>query len=67
MGCSKYLIEHDHRLMTSISALRSSRLGLAQAEMILLCEGHDTSAALSAFTELIIILPQLEQIAPSEA
>ncbi len=53
--------------MASISALPSSRLGLAQAEMILLCEGHDTSAALSAFTEVIIILPQLEQIAPSEA
>jgi|TARA_B110000238_G_scaffold32971_1_gene33797 hypothetical protein len=67
VGCSKYLIEHEHSLMASISALPSSRLGLAQAEMILLCEGHDTSAALSAFTELIIILPQLEQIAPSEA
>ena len=63
VGCSKYLSEHERRLMTSISALRSGRLGLAQAEMMMLCEGYDTSAALSAFTELAEMLPNLEQTA----
>ena len=62
-GCSKYLSEHERRLITSIAALRRGRLGLAQTEMMMLCEGQDTSAALSAFSELVILLPQLERTA----
>ena len=62
LGCSKYLSEHERRLITSIAALRRGRFGLAQAEMMMLCEGHDTSATLSAFSELAILLPQLKLI-----
>ena len=60
-GCSKYLSEHERRLIMSIAALRRGRFGLAQAEMMMLCEGQDTSATLTAFSELIILLPQVEQ------
>lgn len=62
-GCSLYLTEHERRLIISISALRSGRFGLAQAEMMMLCEGQDTVAALSAFSELVALLSQLEQVA----
>tara|TARA_B100000787_G_scaffold119694_1_gene89839 strand:+ start:578 stop:1087 length:510 start_codon:yes stop_codon:yes gene_type:complete len=60
LGCSRYLSEHERRFITSIAALRRGRFGLAQAEMMMLCEGHDTSATLSAFSELVILLPQPE-------
>ena len=62
-GCSMYLTEHERRLTTSIGALRRGRLGPAQAEMIMLCEGHDASVVLSAFSELVVMLPRLEQVA----
>ncbi|MDT2076116.1 MAG: hypothetical protein RMX26_09025 [Planktomarina sp.] len=66
LGCSKYLSEHERRLIISIAAFRRGRFGLAQAEMMMLCEGRDTSAVLSAFSELVILLPQLE-LTTSEA
>ena len=60
-GCSLFLTEHERRLTSTISALRSGRSGLAEAEMMMLCEGHNTSSALSAFVELILILPEAKQ------
>jgi|TARA_B110000238_G_scaffold171253_1_gene189063 hypothetical protein len=63
-GCSLFLTEHERRLTSTISALRSGRSGLAEAEMMMLCEGHGTSAALSAFVELILILPEAKQPLP---
>ena len=60
-GCSLYLTEHERRLTSTISALRSGGFGLAKAEMMMLCEGHDTSAALSAFIELVLMLPEAKQ------
>ena len=60
-GCSLYLTEHERRLTSTISALRSGGFGLAKAEMMMLCEGHDTSAALSAFIELVLMLPETKQ------
>ena len=64
VGCSKYLSEHERRLITVIAALRSGRFGLTRAEIMMLCEGHDTSSTLSAFSELVILLPQLEKTVP---
>ena len=64
VGCSKYLSEHERRLITVIAALRRGRFGLARAEIMMLCEGHDTSSTLSAFSELVILLPQLEKTVP---
>ena len=61
LGCSKYLSEHERRLITSIAALRRGKFGLARAEIMMLCEGHDTSSTLSALSELVILLPQLEK------
>ena len=61
LGCSKYLSEHERRLITSIAALRRGKFGLARAEIMMLCEGQDTSSTLSAFSELVILLPQLEE------
>ena len=60
LGCSKYLSEHERRLITSIAAFRRGKFGLARAEIMMLCEGHDTSSTLSALSELVILLPQLE-------
>ena len=60
-GCSLFLTEHERRLTSTISALRSGKSGLAKAEMMMLCEGHNTSSALSAFVELILILPEAKQ------
>ena len=60
-GCSLYLTEHERRLTSTISALRSGGFGLAKAEMMMLCEGHDPSAALSAFIELVLMLPETKQ------
>ena len=61
LGCSKYLSEHERRLITSIAALRRGKFGLARAEIMMLCEGHDTSSTLSALSELVILLPQFEK------
>ena len=38
-GCSLFLTEHERRLTSTISALRSGKSGLAKAEMMMLCEG----------------------------
>ena len=61
LGCSKYLSEHERRLITSIAALRRGKFGLARAEIMMLCEGHDTSSTLSALSELVILLPQFKK------
>ena len=51
-GCSTVLTEHERRLMTIVKATRAGHHGLAQTELMMLCEGADITAPMMAFYEL---------------
>lgn len=55
-GCSVVLTEHERRLMTIVKAARAGHDGVAQTELMMLCEGADITAPMMAIYELAEVL-----------
>lgn len=60
-GCAAVVTEHERRFMAAFRGVRMGYLGQTRTELMMLCEGNDTTKALGAMTRLSIILPNVPQ------
>ncbi|MEP3844609.1 MAG: hypothetical protein ABJM43_04625 [Paracoccaceae bacterium] len=56
-GCARILSEHERRLMIAISSVRRGRPEHARIELMMLCEGNDTTTVMEWLEELAQALP----------
>lgn len=56
-ACSEVLTEHERRLMAVIKSTRQKRFGAMKMELMMLCEGNDTSWVETNFESLCAALP----------
>lgn len=56
-GCARILTEHERRLMTAITSARYGRTERAHIEMMMLCEGNDTTVVMQWLSQLADALP----------
>lgn len=58
--CSQIVSEHERRFMIALDCAGDGRLGQAQMELIMLCEGNDVDEALSAMDDLNRVIAEFE-------
>lgn len=56
-GCARILTEHERRLVIAVACARRERFENAQLELMMLCEGNDTSPIMTWLAELSAALP----------
>lgn len=57
-SCALVLTEAERRLFQSLSLVRRGRIGRAQAGLMMLCEGNETTVLQDALKRLAIALPK---------
>ena len=59
-GCSEILTEHERRMLLALAAIRVGKIGVAQLELMMLCEGNDVGHVIEAFAAVADAMPVRE-------